>query len=52
VPLSPFYGGKFFVGVINFINGRADGSIRLNIIWYCNETNTYWFPGSRSGIWI
>jgi len=24
----------------------------LNIIWYCDETNTFLFPGSRPGIWI
>jgi len=47
-----------FVGVINYI-GWADGSIspvnhwfHSNIIWYCDETNTHWFPESRSGICI
>jgi len=38
--------------VLLIIIGRVDGNIRLNIIWYCDETNTYWFPESRSGIWI
>jgi len=43
---------SLFVGVSNYYrSGRRQYSLK-NIILYCDETNTYCFPDSRSGIWI
>jgi len=40
-----------FIGFINLSVGLT-AVFHLNIILHSDETNTYWFPASRSGIWI
>jgi len=48
-----FFSGKsLFVDAVNII-GRPNSSISLEeyLILWRNNYYTYWFPGSRSGIW-